>query len=90
MTVEEILLDRIKELEKTVSVLSKQNEDYKARVQANNLKEAQKDYKDRVFSSSLVIRKTKPGHYPSTMRLTGRVIRIPMTSSLIQSVVLCT
>ena len=49
MTVEEALLQKIEDLEKTISVLMKQNDEYKSLVEAKRLKEAKRDYKDRVF-----------------------------------------
>lgn len=49
MNVEETLLQRIAELEKTVSALSKQNEGYKALIASKGLREAKQDYKDRLF-----------------------------------------
>ena len=49
MNAEEALLQKIAELEKTVSVLTKQNEEYKALAASKDLKDAKQDYKDRLF-----------------------------------------
>lgn len=49
MNAEEALLQRIAELEKTVSALSKPNEEYKALVASKDLKDAKPEYKDRLF-----------------------------------------
>lgn len=49
MNAEEALLQRIAELEKTVSALTKQNEEYKALAASKDLKDAKQDYKDRLF-----------------------------------------
>lgn len=49
MNAEEALLQKIAELEKTVSVLTKQNEEYKALAALKDLKDAKQDYKDRLF-----------------------------------------
>ena len=48
MTVEEILRRKIEEMEKTISGLTKQNEEYRILIKNNGLKGAKKDYKDRV------------------------------------------
>ena len=49
MTVEEILRRKIEEMEKTISGLTKQNEEYRNLINDNDLKDAKKDYKDRLF-----------------------------------------
>ena len=49
MTVEEILRRKIEEMEKTISGLTKQNEEYRILIKNNGLKGAKKDYKDRLF-----------------------------------------
>lgn len=49
MTVEEILRRKIEEMEETISGLTKQNEEYKNFIKDNGLKDAKKDYKDRLF-----------------------------------------
>ena len=45
----EILLRRIGELEKIISTLTKQVKEYKVLVEEKELKDARKDYKDRLF-----------------------------------------
>ena len=49
MTVEEILRRKIEEMEKILSDLTKQNEEYRILIKDNGLKDAKKDYKDRLF-----------------------------------------
>ena len=49
MTVEEILRRKIEEMEETISGLTKQNEEYRNLINDNDLKDAKKDYKDRLF-----------------------------------------
>ena len=49
MTVEEILRRKIEEMEETISGLTKQNEEYRILIKDNGLKDAKKDYKDRLF-----------------------------------------
>ena len=47
MTVEEILRRKIEEMEKTISCLTKQNEEYKILIKSSGLKDAEKDYNER-------------------------------------------
>ena len=49
MNAEEALLQRIAELEKSFSALTKQNEEHKALVESKDLKDEKQDYKDRLF-----------------------------------------
>lgn len=49
MTVEEILRQKIEEMEKTISGLTKQNEEYRNLIKDSGLKDTKKDYKDRLF-----------------------------------------
>ena len=49
MNVEETLLQKIEELEQKNALLTKKNEEYRILVENKDLKDAKKDYKDRLF-----------------------------------------
>ena len=49
LDVQETLLQKIDELQKTITVLTKQNEEYRVLVETKDLKDVNQDYKDRLF-----------------------------------------
>ena len=60
MTLEETLLEKIKELEKTISHLTEQNKEYQLLIKNKDLKDAKQDYKDRLFKFIFGNPKNKP------------------------------